>query len=99
MERRQEQVRLHECGEANGELPGLWWPDTVLADAATYFAKQDVITDVHELEHFMQDHSDQVLVDLYVNGGTIADFKKFGLCSIDRCAALSVADGSRRTSV
>ncbi len=30
------------------------------ADADSYFAKQDVITDVHELEHFVADHSDQV---------------------------------------
>ena len=31
-----------------------------MADADSYFAKQDVITDVHELEHFVADHSDQV---------------------------------------
>ncbi len=41
----------------------LWWLltcDAVSADADSYFAKQDVITDVHELEHFVADHSDQV---------------------------------------
>jgi hypothetical protein len=30
------------------------------SDVDSYFAKQDVVTDVHELEHFMEDHSDQV---------------------------------------
>jgi hypothetical protein len=46
-----------------GEIPE--WSNgsntTFFLDADTYFAKQDVITDVREMEHFVADHSDQVL--------------------------------------
>ena len=43
------------------ELSNVGLTPRVFIDADTYFAKQDVITDVREMEHFVADHSDQVL--------------------------------------
>jgi len=48
---------------AGTTLPGAESGKKARSDADTYFAKQDVLTDVREMEHFVADHSDQLARD------------------------------------